>query len=316
MSYKSISIAMKSDEPTFLEAFINAVTSNSENRIVCTNTTNLALSSQSGTKTTFTFMIDNWYILRFERGGTNNDSPTGYFNVYNANNSSPLLSLYFSNDSAYSYRHTNTFRTWNFKLAINNQILMLNLHPLIELPGTNARQYASFIFVDKDDYYGASCVIGNNTINTVTNAINGQFVFTNRSTNLTFRSYCYDRLRYVYDAQDSQAIEIVKSKSFRLPDPIINGVAIPRSITLNSIFDCSYCIPDTVLTVDNRKYYVLSNYSLMQIDGPATELSTQGNITSLDRNLQQITADNSIIQTRLQTATSNMEIVQNPISDS
>lgn len=315
MSYKSISVAMESDEPTFLEAFINAITSNSENRIVCTNTANLALSSENATKATFTLMIDNWYILRFERP-SNGSSSANYFNVYKANNSSPLLSLYFSNNASTCYRYINTFRTWNFKLAINNQIVMLNLHPLIELPNTNARQYASFIFVDKDDYYGASCVIGNNAINTVTNAINGQFVFTNRSTNLTFRSYCYDRLRYVYDAQDSQAIEIVKSKSFRFPDPIINGVAIPRSITLNSIFDCSYCIPDTVLTVDNRKYYVLSNHSLMQIDGPTAELLTQGNITSLDRNLQQITADNSIVQTRLQTDTSNMEIVQNPISDS
>lgn len=314
MSYKSISITMESDEQTFLEAFINAVTSNSENRIVCTNIANS--NPSSGGAVTFTFMIDNWYILRFERGATNFSS-INFFKIYKANDSSPLLSsFYFSNSESNYYRHSNTFRTWNFKLAINNQILMLNLYPLIGPPDAAARQYASFIFVDKDDYYGASCVIGNNTINTVTNAINGQFVFTNRSTNLTFRSYCYDRLRYVYDAQDSQAIEIVKSKSFRFPDPIINGVAIPRSITLNSIFDCSYCIPDTVLTVDNRKYYVLSNYSLMQIDGPATELSTQGNITSLDRNLQQITADNSIIQTRLQTATSNMEIVQNPISDS
>ena len=314
MSYKSISIAMEADEPTFLEAFINAITSNSENRIVCTNTANLDLSSQASTIATFTLMIDNWYILRFDRPA-NSSSATNYFKVYKANDSSPLLSLYFSNNSTTCYRSLNTFRTWNFKLAINNQILMLNLYPLIGPPSVNARQCASFIFVDKDDYCGASCIIENNQTNTVTNAINGQFVFTNRSTNQTFRSYCYDRLRYVYDAQDSQAIEIVKSKSFRFPDPV-NGVAIPRSITLNSIFDCSYCIPDTVLTVDNKKYYVLSNHSLMQIDGPTAELSTQGNITSLDRNLQQITADNSIIQTRLQTATSNMEIVQNPISDS
>ena len=314
MSYKSISITMEADEPTFIEAFINAVTSNSENRIVCTNTANLDLSSGGATVATFTLMIDNWYILRFERP-SNNSSAANYFHVYNANNSSPLLSLIFSNDSVYCTRNLNTFRTWNFKLAINNQILMLNLYPLIAPPNIAPRDCASFIFVDKNDYYGASCIIENNHTNTVTNAINGQFIFTNRSTNQTFRSYCYDRLRYVYDAQDSQAIEIVKSKSFRFPDPI-NGVAIPRSITLNSIFDCSYCIPDTVLTVDNKKYYVLSNHSLMQIDGPTAELSTQGNITSLDRNLQQITADNSIIQTRLQTATSNMEIVQNPISDS
>ena len=315
MSYKSISITMESDEQTFLETFINAVTSNSENRIVCTNIANLDLSSGGATVATFTFVVDNWYILRFERGGTNNSSPANYFRVYKANDSSPLLSFYFSNDSVRCTRNLNTFRTWSFKLAINNQILMLNLYPLIAPPNLAPRDCASFIFVDKNDYYGASYIVEKNQTNTVANAINGQFVFTNQSTNQTFRSYCYDRLRYVYDAQDSQAIEIVKSKSFRFPDPV-NGAVIPRSITLNSIFDCSYCIPDTVLTVDNKKYYVLSNYSLMQIDGPTAELSTQGNITSLDRNLQQITADNSIVQTRLQTATSNMEIIQNPISDS
>lgn len=311
MGYKNISIAMTTDEQTFLETFIDAITSNSENRIVCTNIENLSLSATSGTAA-FTFMIDNWYILHFQRGQTNS-SNVNYFNIYDLNNSL-LLSLYFNNSNQID-RSTNTFRTWNFKLAINNQILMLNLYPLIGDSNNTSRASASFIFVDRDDYYGTSFITESNMTNTVTNAINGQFFFTNRSTNQTFRSYSYDRLRYVYDAEDSQAIEIIKSKSFRLPNPI-NGIAIPRSITLNSIFDCSYCIPDTILTVDNKKYYVLSNYSLMQIDGPVTESLTQGNITSLDRNLQPMTiADNSIVQTRLQTTTSNMEIVQNPISD-
>ena len=48
----------------------------------------------------------------------------------------------------------------------------------------------------------------------------------------------------------------------------------------------------------------------MQVGGPTTEILTQGNITSLDRNVQSITiADTPITQTRLQTTTSNMKII-------
>lgn len=310
MSYKNISIAMTTDEKTFLETFINTITSNSENRIVCINSENLD-NTNNNIFASFTLKIDNWYELRFKRGSSNHTA-VDYFNIYNSNNTF-LLSLYFNNSLI--DRNANTFRTWNFKLAINDQVLMLNLYPLIGSSANTQRTSASFIFVNRNDYYGMSFVTANNQTNTVTNAINGQFFFTNKSTNETFRLYRYDRLQYIYDAHDSQAIEIIKSKSFRLPNPI-NGVAAPRIITLNSIFDCSYCIPNTILTVDNKKYYVLSKYSLMQIDGPTAEPLTQGNITSLDRNLQPITiADNSIVQTRLQTTTSNMEIIQNPISD-
>lgn len=304
MSYKNISIAMQADEQTFVNTFINAVVDKSENRITCPDFENF---NASATNASFTLKFDNTYTLRFQRNPS-----SCFYSLYDSNNT-VIGSLYYSDQNGIN-SNKRISRTWNFKLAINHQILMLNLYPLKSL--TSSRDSFSLISLDADDYYGISIIKNNNLTNSVNNAITGQFLLTNKDTNQTFRAYCCNRLRYTYDAQDDQAIEIIKSKTFCSPGPI-NGPAYPRVLTLNSVFDCSYCVPDTLLTVDNKQYYVLSNYSLMQVGGPTTEILTQGNITSLDRNVQSITiADTPITQTRLQTTTSNMEIVQNPISDS
>lgn len=126
MSYKNISIAMQADEQTFVNTFINAVVDKSENRITCPDFENF---NASATNASFTLKFDNTYTLKFQRG-----SSSCYYDLYDSNNTR-IGALYYSNQNAANYSKRIS-RTWSFKLAINHQILMLNLYPL-NSPPTN-----------------------------------------------------------------------------------------------------------------------------------------------------------------------------------
>lgn len=110
MNYKNISIAMQTDEQTFINTFVNAIINNSENRITCPDFENFNVSANFAS---FTLKFDNTYTLRFKK----NAGQCCYV-LYDSNNSC-IGYLYYSNQDYASYGDRIS-RTWSFKLAINH----------------------------------------------------------------------------------------------------------------------------------------------------------------------------------------------------
>lgn len=71
-----------------------------------------------------------------------------------------------------------------------------------------------------------------------------------------------NRLKYLYNPDDTQELEIIRNKVFLEP-----GMPAQKGVVINNIFDCSYFnSPGSVINLNQQKYYVLDEYTLMKIE--------------------------------------------------
>lgn len=141
-----------------------------------------------------------------------------------------------------------TDRTLRFKIATNNNCIFISVNNNLNM-----------FFIKTNNFIGAS-VATSETSSPLTSNFGLKIKKTGESEWKTYTQI--NRLQYLYNQHDTQELEIIRNKVFLEPDTLSQ-----KGIIINNIFDCSYFnSPGSVIDLNQQKYYVLDEYTLMKIE--------------------------------------------------
>ena len=68
-----------------------------------------------------------------------------------------------------------------------------------------------------------------------------------------------DRLPYIYDESNENAVEMIKNKVF-----LTSGTS-NRKVTVSGLYDASTVTKDTLRVIDGKRYYSLDEHTIMEV---------------------------------------------------
>lgn len=240
MSYYNKTVSVYGTELQFVQKLIEEITS-ADSRITCL-TDDIEEQFADGSATpTFSFNFAGWDTITFTRSGS---GATNAYIVRSTTNTSTYGAIYFTSSSV--NRDANTTRTYSFRIAGNSQAISFEIAgynttiqtPTMQLVVINNGSISGTVISSSSGTYG----------------IQGTFVMSDNSSVKKV-----DRLPYAYNSQDTSLLEYSESKTF------LSGSSTNRAFSLSKMRDVTATVPRTTISLDGQRYYVLDQYTIMEV---------------------------------------------------
>lgn len=241
MSYVNKIISMNSTEKDFMKAFINELTT-ADSRIVCETDIDAEFENEDTSHiVTIILNVNNCYKIKLKRGNSLSATITNYFIGLIVNDEESNVSFNISSIRL-SYSSVAT-RTSNFMLISNdNAIAILFGDYNQSLP--NAYTYNLMSYHEQDFNVVA--------YNSTSIASKSEFIRTDESNkNETYKTT--NRLLY----SRGEDVEIIGSKVLLQSESAVRD--------MKNIFDCSNVIANSILLIDNNRYFAVDSNTLIKI---------------------------------------------------
>ena len=252
MGYINRVVSRYSLEEDFSKTVANFL-NNASNKIVW-NEDDATISSQMAAATgsfpnlSFNILQDFLLRYRFAPGSSNARTAVSFIVQHEDFNEA------FINSSQSFAGGSNTFinsmadRTLRFKIITNNNCIFISINNNLNM-----------FFIKTNDFIGVSVAISE-ALSPLTSSFKLKIKKTGED---EWKSYNQiNRLQYLYNQDDTQELEIIRNKVFLEP-----GTPAQKGVVINNIFDCSYFnSPGSIINLNQQKYYVLDEYTLMKIE--------------------------------------------------
>ena len=239
MSYYNKTVSVYGTELQFIQKLIEEITS-ADSRITCTTDDIEEQFADDSATPTFSFNFAGWDTITFTRSGYGSASD---YIVRSATNTSSYSSISFILSS--TYRANDATRTYSFRIAGNSQAISF------EIAGYNtAIQTPNMQLV----------VINNGSISGTAVSSSQEYGIRKplvMSDNSSVQKV--DRLPYAYNSQDTSLLEYSESKTF------ISKSSTNRAFSLSKMRDVTATVPRTTISLDGQRYYVLDQYTIMEV---------------------------------------------------
>lgn len=240
MSYYNKAVSVYGTELQFVHKLIEEITS-ADSRITCTTDDIDEQFADASATPTFSFSFAGWDTITFTRSGY---GATNTYIVRSTTNTSAYGAIYFISSSA--DRGANTTRVYSFRIAGNSQAISF------EIAGHNDNTQTPNMQL---------VVINNSSIGgTAVAASRGEYGIQKTlimSDNSSVKKV--DRLPYTYNSQDTSLLEYSESKTF------LSGSSTNREFSLSKMRDVTATVPRTTISLDGQRYYVLDQYTIMEV---------------------------------------------------
>lgn len=240
MSYYNKTVSVYGTELQFVQKLIEEITS-ADSRITCTTDNIEEQFADDSATPTFSFNFAGWDTITFTRVGS---GATYSYTVRSTTNTSAYGTIGFTSSSV--DRNTNTTRTYSFRIAGNSQTISFEVAPhntTIQTPNLQ------FIVVNNGSISGTAVMSTSGTY-----GIQKMFVMSDSSS-----AQKVDRLPYTYNSQDASLLEYSESKTF------LSGSSTNRAFSLSKMRDVTATVPRTTISLDGQRYYVLDQYTIMEV---------------------------------------------------
>ena len=245
MSYFRKTIAVRSEELAFLQAFIHGVTA-SDSRIVCP-TDDLAEQFEDTSNTPhFTLVIDGTVSLQFTRS-SDLTNRLDYYTIEESRHRFTAFGLWIGSGAVH-YDETYV-RTWKCSVMSSEKVLRIDFgsyHTDMTNPDLS-------VMVIKGENESASAVSVYSS-GVTPPAVAGTFYFSDQ---VPLKKV--DRLPYVYQPHQAAEMELIKNKVFVVQD------TANRAFATDGLYDIPAVTPNTVLNIGGRSYYSLDAHTLMEV---------------------------------------------------
>lgn len=259
MSYITQTVDVYGTETDFIKAFISALNRASSGRISYDSTTSGAdsidtLFENNSVDPDIYIDVDGLYKIKLTRvsaGTTGNKN--SYYKIYTLINNieSDSYGWLTHNRSNYNFADRNN-RCWKFSFVSNDTYVYLNIAGFHEnLP---TQKVLSVLSIKDMELVSANIDTGGN-ISTVHSAEATKSNFISVSDDTKNLSYSFaDRIPYT---QSNGNVEIIKSKTFVNSDMF--------SCNKENAYDCSKITIHSILTINQKHFYAVSEHTLIQI---------------------------------------------------
>lgn len=240
MSYYNKTVSVYGTELQFIQKLIEEITS-ADSRITCTTDDIEEQFSDASATPNFSFDFAGWDTITFTRNGS--DSATNYV-IRSTTNTSAYSSITFISSS--TVRTSTTTRTYSFRIAGNSQAISFEIaghNSAIQTPNLQ------FVVINNGSISGTAVASSTGTY-----GIQRTFVMSDNSS-----VQKVDRLPYTYNSQDTSLLEYSESKTF------LSGSSTNRAFSLSKMRDVTATVPRTTISLDGQRYYVLDQYTIMEV---------------------------------------------------
>ena len=239
MSYYNKTVNIYGTELQFVQKLIEEITS-ADSRITCTTDDIEEQFADASVTPTFSFNFAGWDTITFTR---NNSGATNSYIVRSTTNTSAYSMINFTSSSV--GRDANTTRMYSFRIAGNSQAISF------EIAGHNTTIQAPTMQL---------VVINNGSISGTAVSTSQEYGIQKpliMSDNSSVQKV--DRLPYTYNSQDTSLLEYSESKTF------LSGSSTNRAFSLSRMRDVTAIVPRTTISLDGQRYYVLDQYTIMEV---------------------------------------------------
>lgn len=252
MGYINRVVSRYSLEEDFSKTVANFL-NNASNKIVW-NEDDATISSQMAAATgnfpnlSFNILQDFLLRYRFAPGGSNARTEVSFIVQHEDFNKAFINSSQSFTGVSNTFINTMADRTLRFKIITNNNCIFISINNNLNM-----------FFIKTNDFIGVSVAISE-ALSPLTSSFKLKIKKTGED---EWKSYNQiNRLQYLYNQDDTQELEIIRNKVFLEP-----GTPAQKGIVINNIFDCSYFnSPGSIINLNQQKYYVLDEYTLMKIE--------------------------------------------------
>lgn len=242
MGFTIQTISTSTDELTFIQSFISAIT-NADNRITCL-TNNLAQQFDDTNNTpSFTLSIDGIDSLTFTRGYNLTNSIGNYTVDDSSGRLYSAVQLNFSSSGLEHYSISS--RTFKIKVVSGTKALLVSLGGY----DTDTDTPNMSLLTIRDGSLTGSLI----TSGSYASAYE-YFVLSDSTA-----ANCLHRLPYNYSSSDATQIEIIKSKVY------LAANSADKAFVTNAVYDSSNCTPDSLFNIGNKRYYSLDKNTIVEI---------------------------------------------------
>lgn len=239
MSYYNKTVSVYGTELQFVQKLIEEITS-ADSRITCLTDDIEEQFADDSVAPTFSFSFAGWDTITFTRNGS---GTTNTYIVRSTTNTSAYSSITFISSS--TARTSTATRTYSFRIAGNSQAISF------EFAGYNSTiQNPNLQLV----------VINNGSISgTAVESSSGYGIRKPLIMSDNSSVQKVDRLPYTYNSQDTSLLEYSESKTF------LSGSSTNRAFSLSKMRDVTATVPRTTISLDGQRYYVLDQYTIMEV---------------------------------------------------
>ena len=240
MSYYNKTVDIYGTELQFIQKLIEEITS-ADSRITCLTDDIEEQFADASATPTFSFSFAGWDTITFTRNGS---GTTNAYIVRSTTNTSAYSSISFISSS--TVRTSTATRTYSFRIAGNSQAIFF------EIAGYNATIQTptmQLVVINNGSISGTAVATSSGTY-----GIQRTFVMSDNSS-----VQKVDRLPYAYNSQDTSLLEYSESKTF------LSGSSTNRAFSLSKMRDVTATVPRTTISLDGQRYYVLDQYTIMEV---------------------------------------------------
>lgn len=240
MSYYNKTVNIYGTELQFIQKLIEEITS-ADSRITClTDDIEEQFADDSATPT-FSFDFAGWDTITFTRSSF--DSTNTYL-IRSTTNTLAYGAISFISWSV--YRNANETRTYSFRIAGNSQAISFEIagyNTTIQTPDMQ------LVVINNGSISGTAVASSSGAY-----GIQETFVMSDNSS-----VQKVNRLPYTYNSQDTSLLEYSESKTF------LSGSSTNRAFSLSKMRDVTATVPRTTISLDGQRYYVLDQYTIMEV---------------------------------------------------
>lgn len=240
MSYYNKTVDIYGTELQFIQKLIEEITS-ADSRITCLTDDIEEQFADASATPTFSFSFAGWDTITFTRNSSGN---TNTYIVRSTTNTSAYSAIYFTSSTA--NRTSTTTRTYSFRIAGNSQAISFEIAGYNSTIQTPTMQ---LVVINNGSISGTAIASSSGTY-----GIQITFVMSDNSS-----VQKVDRLQYAYNSQDTSLLEYSESKTF------LSANSTNRAFSLSKIRDVTATVPRTTISLDGQRYYVLDQYTIMEV---------------------------------------------------
>lgn len=247
MSYVMRTVTTYTNEWDFIHAFINSVLSADTNITLVTDITELeAQYSDTSAKPAFTFGVGAMYTITFTRDTIISNATDTY--VLTSNAAPGVLTNIRFRDNSQNASAT-AVRCFKYMIVGNSGCINMRLAGY-NYSDVKASPQISLLAFRANAYSGRGYSFGSNNISSAI------YYMTDTASTPVKKT---DRLPYIYDESNENAVEMIKNKVF-----LTSGTS-NRKVTVSGLYDVSTVTKDTLRVIDSKRYYSLDEHTIMEV---------------------------------------------------
>ena len=243
MSYINKSVSINGTEKDFIKAFANELTS-ADGRITCETDIDAEFNKEKTYNPVIIFNINNCYKIKFKRQATLSNQTKGYYVTCIINGNETTYSKYLE-FSQYLFATDVANRLYKFSIVRNTNFLSIKFAGYNYVLPLKAE-------VDIFSYHTDNFNVVSKESDTAGSATQRLLIRTDETGKGDAYTFA-NRLNY--DCKEN--VEIIESKV------LIQSNNAERTVT--GIIDCSTVSKDSIINIDDSKYYALDEHTLALI---------------------------------------------------